>query len=277
MILDGKKIAEEILVTLQKERETLPRAPRLGIVVGNQDPVTASFVRLKESVARRLGVVVVRETLAVGTTLERALIVVEQLCRTCDGVLVQLPLASGMDTDMLLSALDPARDIDGINPHTKEFERVVGAPVAEAIATVLTQVNADIRGKKAVVVGTGRLVGAPAAAYLKSRGASVFIVTKTQGSLDELKDADIVILGAGEPGLVVPGMLREGVILIDGGTSDLPVSLSGEGGQKSKIVGDADPACAEVASVFTPVPGGIGPITVAMLFKNLFELTQRHR
>jgi len=267
MIIDGKQIAEDICQSLEKERETLVHQPRLGIVVGTDNPATLSFVRLKERTARRLGVTVLREDLPAGTTQERAIVVVQQLCRTCDGVVVQLPLVGGIDTEAVLAALDPARDIDAMNPKVKEFERLVEAPVAESIAAVFAQVNADVRGKVAVVVGSGRLVGMPAAAYLKSRGAQVEVITKTQGSLEALGGADIVVLGAGEPGLIGPSMLKEGVILIDAGTSE----------QAGRVVGDADPACAAVASVFTPVPGGIGPITVAMLFKNLFELASHHR
>lgn len=267
VIINGKKITEELIERLQKERDTLPHQPRIGIVVGSEDVVTASYVAIKERLAKRLGVVVVRETLVAGTTLERVVVMVQQLCRTCDGVLVQLPLPKTMDMDRVLAAIDPARDIDAINPMVKEFERVVNAPVVEAIAKIFDEVNADVRGKKAVVVGAGRLVGLPAAVYLRSRGAKVTVVTKSQGSFDDLKDADIVVLGAGEPGLVVPSMLKEGVILIDGGTSE-------SGG---KVVGDADPACADIASVFTPVPGGLGPIAVAMVFQNLFELAKHHR
>jgi methylenetetrahydrofolate dehydrogenase (NADP+) / methenyltetrahydrofolate cyclohydrolase len=119
------------------------------------------------------------------------------------------------------------------------------------------------------VVGAGRLVGAPAIELLKDLGAEVSVVTDVHGSLLDLKDADIVVLGAGKPALVKPEMLKPGVVLIDAGTSNPP-----QGG--STVVGDADPRCAEVASVFTPVPGGIGPIAVAMLFKNLFALARKN-
>jgi methylenetetrahydrofolate dehydrogenase (NADP+)/methenyltetrahydrofolate cyclohydrolase len=136
--------------------------------------------------------------------------------------------------------------------------------VAEAISEILVRVNFSAAGKKAVVVGAGRLVGAPAIELLKDIGAHVSVITHTEGSLDELKDADIVVLGAGEPGLVKPEMLKEGVVLIDAGTSE----------SAGKLAGDASPECAEVASVFTPVPGGIGPIAVAMIFKNLFTLAK---
>lgn len=120
------------------------------------------------------------------------------------------------------------------------------------------------RGKKATVVGSGRLVGAPAARLLRELGAEVQVLEKGD-SLDVLKDADIIVLGAGEPGLVKPEHLKEGVVLIDAGTSE----------SNGKVAGDADPACAEKAALFTPVPGGVGPIAVAMIFKNLFALAKK--
>ena len=108
-------------------------------------------------------------------------------------------------------------------------------------------------------------MGAPAAELLRELGADVAVITASRGSLAALKDADIVVSGAGSPGLLQPEMFKEGVVLIDAGTSEA----------SGRLTGDADPRCAEVASVFTPVPGGAGPIAVAMLFKNLFTLAQR--
>jgi methylenetetrahydrofolate dehydrogenase (NADP+)/methenyltetrahydrofolate cyclohydrolase len=136
--------------------------------------------------------------------------------------------------------------------------------VAGAVAEVLERHHVDVTGKKTVVVGAGKLVGKPVASMLAEMGAEVSVVTSTEGSLEELKTADIVVLGAGSPGFVKPDMLKEGVVLIDAGTSE----------SNGKLAGDADPSCAEVASVFTPVPGGIGPLAVAMIFKNLLALTQ---
>jgi methylenetetrahydrofolate dehydrogenase (NADP+)/methenyltetrahydrofolate cyclohydrolase len=137
-------------------------------------------------------------------------------------------------------------------------------PVAGAIVEIFVRNGVSASGKKAVVVGAGKLVGTPAAQLLRDLGAHVTVVTHTRGSLEELKDADIVVLGAGEPGLVKPEMLKQGVVLIDAGTSE----------SSGKLAGDADPACAHVASVFTPVPGGVGPIAVAMIFKNLLTLAR---
>lgn len=237
MIVDGKKIAEEIVVGLG---DTL-RGCTIGIVVGQEDPATLSFVRVKERVAQRLGVSVVRGTLP------------ELL--TCDGIIVQLPHP---EAETLLKKLPPGKDLDALGPGP----HLVHPPVVEAISEIFVRAGVAVRGKQAVVIGAGRLVGLPAAAWLTSLGARVSVITSTHGSLEELHDADIVVSGAGEPGLITPDMLKQGVVLIDAGTSEAA----------GKLMGDASPACANMASVFTPVPGGIGPIAVAMIFKNLFTL-----
>jgi methylenetetrahydrofolate dehydrogenase (NADP+)/methenyltetrahydrofolate cyclohydrolase len=237
VIIDGKHIAEEIVRGLG---ESL-RGARLGLVVGSDDPATQSFVKIKTRVAERLGVVVVRGSLG-------------ELAATCDGVIIQMPHP---DAEQLIGKLPPALDVDGIGESPR-----VRPPVAEAIAEVLRRSGVTVAGAQAVVVGAGRLVGAPAARLLRDLGAQVEVVTLEQGSLAALLSADIVVLGAGEPGLVKPEMLKEGVVLIDAGTSDV----------SGVVMGDAEPSCAEVASVFTPTPGGIGPIAVAMLYRNLFML-----
>jgi len=264
MIISGKEIAERIYVELEEARRPFG-APRLGIVVGAVDPVIESFVRIKTRAAARLGVDMVRVDLPEGAaTTSDVVAAVEKLSPEVDGIIVQLPLPKEIDVDTVLAAIPPERDVDGINPTIREADRLVHAPVAAAVEEILKRYSVDPAGKHAVVVGAGRLVGAPVAALLRSRGASVTVITLEEGSLDTLNDADIVVLGAGNPGFVKPGMLKEGVVLIDAGTSEA-------GG---KIQGDADPLCAEKASVSTPVPGGVGPIAVAMIFKNLFRLVQ---
>ncbi|HWB34056.1 MAG TPA: bifunctional 5,10-methylenetetrahydrofolate dehydrogenase/5,10-methenyltetrahydrofolate cyclohydrolase [Candidatus Paceibacterota bacterium] len=238
MIINGTQIANEILSGLRGSYT-------LGVVMGT-DAASDSFVRMKERAAAKAGVQIVRYA---PEDFDKAL--------ACDGVLVQLPLEG---VDNLIAQLPPEKDVDALGPRP-----LVRAPVAEAIGEVLTRAGIDPTNKRAVVVGAGKLVGQPAAKLLADLGADVSVVTLEQGSLSELKDADIVVLGAGSPGIVKPDMLKPGVVLIDAGTSEAA----------GKLAGDADPACAEVASVFTPVPGGIGPIAVAMLFKNLFSLAQK--
>ena len=251
-IVDGKKIADNVYARLPK------KYLKLGILVGEKNPVIDSFVRIKEKAAQRLGVELVREELHEGAATAEAVAAVISLSATTDGIIVQLPLPSHIDAEQVLAAIPPEKDVDGISQNP-----IVRPPVAEAVKEILEFARIDVHGKIAVVVGSGRLVGKPCASLLKELGASVQVLTHND-SLDALKDADIIVLGAGEPGLVQPEHLKKGVILIDAGTSET-------GG---KVKGDADPACAEIASVFTPVPGGVGPIAVAMIFKNLFELAK---
>lgn len=249
MVIDGKQIAEEIYT----EIGTKLSGRTLGILVGEKNPVIDSFVKIKGRAAERLGVRLIREELSEGATTADAVSALRSLAEKADGIIVQLPLPQQIDIETVLGAIPPEKDVDGISPVPK-----VRPPVACAIEEILTRSGAQVHDSNTVVVGSGRLVGKPAAELLGDLGAHVTTLQKGD-SLDPLKDADIVILGAGEPGLIKPEHLKDGVILIDAGTSEV----------SGKIAGDADPACAEIASLFTPVPGGVGPIAVAMIFKNL--------
>lgn len=257
MIIDGKQLAEGVYSRLHC------RSLRLGILVGEKNPVIDSFVKIKERAAMRLGVTLVREELHEGASTEDAIAAVKSLAATTDGIIVQLPLPKRLDVEAVLAAIPPEKDVDGISPSPK-----VRPPVAEAVGEILDVNHVTVYGVRAVVVGSGRLVGKPSAELLRDRGARVTVL-RHGDSLDVMKDADIVVLGAGEAGLVKPDHLKKGVVIIDAGTSDTHSSESGK-----KIAGDADPLCADIASIFTPVPGGVGPIAVAMIFKNLYALSK---
>lgn len=183
-----------------------------------------------------------------------------------DAVIVQLPLPSSIDTQAALDAIPRSQDADVLSSFA--YEHFVSGnadalfpPVVAALEEVLERADVSPKDKHIVVVGKGRLVGEPVALWL-SRFSSVDTITRDSGDLSLLKEADLVVLGAGEAGLVKPEHLKEGVVLIDAGTSE----------SDGAIKGDADPSCATVASVFTPVPGGMGPIAVACLFKNVAAL-----
>lgn len=256
MIIDGKALAGEIYTQLE-EQGFGERGLSLGIVCCEPTAVIESFVRIKARAAERLGVRLVRRDVPAregGAGIIRA---VEKLVRDTHGIIVQLPLPTDIDTEKVLAAIPGLRDVDGISSSP-----CVMSPVARAVSYVLTHGGVNLAGRRAVVVGAGRLVGAPVARMFAEGGADVRVITKEAGSLDDLRSADIVVSGAGEPGLIRPDMIRDGVVLIDAGTSE----------QGGKVRGDADPACAAKCSVFTPVPGGIGPVAVAMIFENLGEL-----
>lgn len=262
MIVDGKAIAEEVYQELAPKYGALPQRVKLGIVVAGANPVIESFVRIKTVAAERLGVDMVRVNVSEksdGGKIEQA---VQRLVASADAVIVQLPLPAGIDTNQILKIVPKEKDVDALNPTIAEEERLVHAPVALAVVEILKRSDVEISGKRTVVVGAGRLVGAPSAWLLRSLGANVSIFSLEEGTIEDLKDADIVVSGAGNPGFIKPEHLKEGVALIDAGTSEL----------NKKITGDADPACANVASILTPVPGGVGPVAVAMIFRNLLSL-----
>lgn len=267
MIVDGKQIAEEIYAELAPKFEKLPQRAKLGIVVVGANPVIESFVRIKTRAAERLGIEMVRMNVSDKSDAGKIQQAVERLINTTDAVIVQLPLPAGVNTNEILALVPKEKDVDALNPKVSEEDRPVHAPVALAIVEILRRSGVDIQGKRTVVVGAGRLVGAPSAWLLRTLGADVSMFTLEEGSIEDLKDADIIVSGAGNPGFIKPEHIKEGVAFVDAGTSEL----------NKKITGDADPACAEKAAVFTPVPGGVGPVAVAMIFRNLFDLLTRHR
>ncbi len=265
MILDGKAIAEELYVAMTSAYAALPNPAHLGIVVVGDNPVIESFVRIKMKVAERIRVEIARVNLSETAATAEVVAAVKEIAAQSDAVIVQLPLPQQVDTDAVLAAIPPEKDVDAINPTIADDVRPVHAPVALAVVEILRRSNVDPKDMRVVVVGNGRLVGAPAASLLVSLGARVSFFTHTEGSVADLKDADIIVSGAGNPGFIKPSHIKDGVVLIDAGTSE----------QSGKVVGDADPACAEKCSIFTPVPGGVGPIAVAMIFRNLLDLAKK--
>jgi len=261
VIVDGKKMAGDVVETLLHERASLG-ALTLGVVMTAGDAATDSFVKIKSRVAARLNIDIAKIELAADADTQEAVYATQELVKNTNGVIIQLPLPVGVDVDAVLAALPQSHDVDALGGG-----RLVRPPVAEAASEILMRSGVAAGGKVAIVVGAGRLVGAPCAELLRDLGAQVEVVTRNEGTLMDLKQADIVVLGAGEPGLVKPEMLKEGVVLIDAGTSEAA----------GKLMGDATPECAEVASVFTPVPGGVGPIAVAMIFKNLLVLARAYK
>lgn len=265
MLIDGRRIASDVLADV---REDLPRALTVRAVVVSPTPATESYLSIKDARAEEAGMHLEVVRLPEAASEDE---VIEAVTRAgCDAVLVQLPLPERLDSARILDSIPLERDADVLSRAAYERFRegdleALQPPVVSAVSEILARAGVSVRGKRAVVVGQGRLVGEPVAAWLVQNGADLSIVTRESGDLSMLKDADIVITGAGSPGLITPDHLKQGVALIDAGTSE-------SGGA---IVGDADPACAPVCSVFTPVPGGVGPVAVACLFRNAAHLFSR--
>lgn len=234
-------------------------------MVGN-NPVSERYVALKKRAAERAGIAVTlyrfphdasEEALAAGIT---------DAVSLHDGYIIQLPLPAHINGARILDLVPRQKDVDMLSSASMDaFYRDATPllpPVIGVFSEIITRWAIPVRGKRVAVVGRGRLVGAPAAHWFRRQGALVGIARRGEDIAATTAEADIIVLGAGSPGLLKPAMVKTGVVILDAGTSE-------DGGA---LKGDADPAVAEKSSLFTPVPGGIGPVTVVMLFKNLLTL-----
>ncbi|KND50244.1 MAG: methylenetetrahydrofolate dehydrogenase (NADP+) / methenyltetrahydrofolate cyclohydrolase [Parcubacteria bacterium C7867-007] len=270
MIIDGRSIAADILAEAREIVSTLPCVPVVRAVVVCPSPATESYLKVKSARAKDAGMQMQVVQVADNASTEDVIKAVTEPGADC--VIVQLPLPEGVDQDAILASIPEAQDADVLSANAYiSFEQgmpdALIPPVAAAVAEICARAKVVVSGKKALVIGNGRLVGQPVWQWLHQQGADALIITRaTQDSLPLIiPNMDIVVSGAGSPGLVQPEQLKEGVVLIDAGTSE----------SNGAIVGDADPRCVEHASVFTPVPGGVGPIAVACLFRNAAILARR--
>jgi methylenetetrahydrofolate dehydrogenase (NADP+)/methenyltetrahydrofolate cyclohydrolase len=266
----------------------------LVIVQVGEHPASSQYVRKKMAFANSLGINAEPKKFDVGITEEALKKELAHIVADMNhdpyaftGIIVQLPLPKELDTEKILAEIPAENDVDLLSQEAIEkfntgTSRIL-PPVVGAVAEILRRAHVSVAGKKAVVVGRGKLVGKPAAVWLEHEGAQVVIANRSTEDLAKLtREADIIITGVGSAKLITPAMVKQGVILIDAGTSDSSRAQSRESedrpssssGQRAELVGDADPACAPKCSIFTPVPGGVGPMTVAMLFKNLIELAK---
>lgn len=269
MVVDGKQIMGEILRAVRAGVDALDRAPIVRAVAVNPTPATESYLRIKSRKAEAAGMRL--EVVRLGTEAGDDEVTTAITTPAADAVIVQLPLPARIDTQRALDAIPEAWDADMLSgaAYARFLAAEPGAllpPVVGAVAEILARAGIDPAGKHAVVVGNGRLVGHPVAAWLTARGAAVTVLDKETFSAgaQALKAAEIVVSGVGSAHFLTPDLLAPDAVLIDAGTSE----------SNGAIVGDFDPACADLASVFTPVPGGVGPITVACLFKNVLQLVR---
>jgi len=264
-IVEGKQIASVIKKAVKEMVINQVYKPSLGILTCDPTLETRTYLALKQSIAWKLGIPVEVVELTSLATTEEVIISLTQLAERSSGVIVQLPLPASVDTTQVLQALPKYKDVDAFGYVGEDTE--VLPPVVGAIDIISKEYGVKWSGKKVVIFGAGKLVGLPTSYYARSQGAEVTVFTE-ESDMSEIKaktaSADIVVLGAGRPNLLTPDMVKDGVVVFDAGASE-------DGGL---LVGDAHPDVASKASVFTPVPGGIGPITVAILFRNLLNLQQ---
>ncbi len=261
MIIDGRAIAETLKEEVKEQVVRCATPPRLSIIACQPTFETKTFITKKTAMAEAVGITVVQYDMSPTATLSDVEVLIQSCAMMSDGIIVQLPFPH-LPSEQLLALIPATHDVDvsrydGTSTHLLP-------PVVGAINSISDKHHVVWEGQKVVVVGYGRLVGRPVAAYATARGAAVTVVTADTPNYDAIHEADIVILGAGTPGILTPNMIKNGVVVFDAGTSE-------EGGV---LRGDADRAVADKASLFTPVPGGIGPITIAVLLQNVVTLAE---
>lgn len=281
ILIDGKKVSNEIKAELKIEIEELRlktgRVPGLVVIIVGNNPASEVYVRNKHKSCGEVGINSVVVNLPEDTTEKELLKTVEYYNENRDfhGILVQLPLPKQINEDVIIRAVDPKKDVDGFHPQTVG-EMVTGNPTflpctPAGVVELLKRYEIDPAGKHVVVVGRSNIVGKPAALLLmqKKKFANA-IVTVCHSAARDIsvftKQADILIAAMGVPKFIKKEMVKEGVVVIDVGTNRVEDATSKTG---SRLVGDVDfDRVSEVASYITPVPGGVGPMTIAMLLKN---------
>ncbi|MCH8312685.1 MAG: bifunctional methylenetetrahydrofolate dehydrogenase/methenyltetrahydrofolate cyclohydrolase FolD [Nitrospinae bacterium] len=272
-LIDGKKVAKEIRDAIGREVEQLKaqsgKVPGLATVLVGEDPASAVYVRSKNKICKELGFISLEHILPQDTQEKDLLALVEELNsnEAISGILVQLPLPKHIDSIKILEAIDPAKDVDGFHPVSMGRLMMGTAALApctpSGIIEMLDRYDVEIEGKHAVVLGRSNIVGKPVAMLLLHRNATVTICHSRTRDLPEVtRTADILITAVGKPKMVTGEMVKEGAVVIDVGINRVD----------GKLVGDV--AFDEVepkASLITPVPGGVGPMTIAMLMQNTLK------
>ncbi len=275
MIIAGKPIANRILDLVTEEISALDFSPKIALIKVGSHPAIDSFVAIKKRSASRVGIELVQYELEEGATTQQVLDEIDIIVRAeakdgrklYQGLIVQLPLPEQIDSDVVLGAIPAHLDIDVLSPAAQEsmYRDGVLPPVVGAVREVLRKLRRDISRAKVLVVGEGRLVGKPLVEWFQTYGINPVVVTERSGDLvAELAQAEIVISGVGKPGLITADMVHAGQVLIDAGTAE-------SGGV---VAGDIHPDCIAIVDAMTPVPGGLGPIAVAVLFQNFLTKVQ---
>lgn len=269
MIIDGKKIANRLKEEIRSQVLAAPREISLGIIYVGENKVIENFIKIKKNFSADAGILTVVYNFKEDIKKEELISEIKRISALHSGLVVQLPLPENLPVKEILNSIPKDKDVDLLSDYSFhdfiEGQSKIFPPVAGAIKEIFNEYKVDLTDKQILIIGQGRLVGLPTYYWLKNLGLDPYFVDKNIIDIAPYtKKADIIISGAGSPGLLKPEMLKEGVVLIDAGTSE----------NSGKISGDASPECAAKCLLFAPVPGGVGPIGVATLFKNLLELAQ---
>ena len=271
LILDGKALAERIKGEITNKVLKMDKKPALGTILVGSDPGSIAYVDGKHRDCAQVGIKSIKVNLPESATTEEVIKAVKELNKNpeCTGFIVQLPLPKMVNTEEVLLAIDPNKDADGLNPiNLGKFvlgKNTIIPCTPKAILALLTEYKIKLSGTQVLIIGRGTTVGRPLSILLsqKPNNATVTLAHSATSNLPELmKQADIVVAAIGSAHFIKSGMIKDGATVIDVG-----ITRTDQG-----LVGDVDPAVAQSASAFAPMPGGVGPMTRAMLLNNIIEL-----
>ncbi len=280
MIIDGRKIAEEVLGKLKNKISLKGLKLRLAVVLVGDDPEFKKFVELKDKAAEKAGIDFEIFQFSADIDEGRLITEIEKICVEFDGVLIELPLPANLDQQKILNVIPVEKDVDVLSdkaqrlfydnkddPCNYKGHPCCLPPAVEVLRIVLEKHSIVVAGKKAAIFGYGNLIGKPIAYWLGKQGAEVSIIrSKTENPAEISRKADIIISGVGKPGLITGDMVKEGAVVID----------FGYGKKDGKMKGDVNfESVSPKTSLITPVPGGMGPILIAAVLSNLVKLKSK--
>lgn len=273
-ILDGKAVAQRIKLEIAAQVKSLSRQPGLGTILVGDDPGSVSYVAGKHRDCAEVGIASIRIDLPATASESEILQAVTQLNNeaNCTGFIVQLPLPKGVDAQKVLTAVDPSKDADGLHPFNLGnlvLDKPAITPCTpKAILALLTEYKIELSGKSVLIIGRGTTVGRPLSILISQKPTNSTVTlahTATKNLPELMKSADVIIAAIGKAHFLKAEMIKNGAVVIDVGITRT----------ESGLLGDVDPKVKEVASYFAPMPGGVGPMTRAMLLTNLIELAAK--
>ncbi len=271
-ILYGAPVREKVKEDLIKRIRSLEKKPVLAIVQVGDRPDSNIYIRNKVRFGEEVGVEVVLKKFDVAIEEGKLIEEIQKLNQNenVNGIIVQLPLPDGFDTEKVVASISKKKDADGLVVSEREGEVLVTPATARAVMALLNFYKIQITGKKAAVIGRSRLAGGPIAKSLEAAGALVTVCHRETSNIPQIcRDGDILVSAAGQPGFVTKEYTKEGQTVVDVGINKITVL----GSEKTKLVGDvAFDEVEPIVAAITPVPGGVGPLTVACLFENLLDL-----
>ena len=274
--MDGKVIAERIRKEIAGKVAKLSTPIGLGTILVGSDPGSVAYVDGKHKDCAQVGIKSIKVNLPDSVSTADVVAAVNKLNQdpNCTGFIVQLPLPSGINVQEVLSAIDPKKDADGLTPTNLgnlvlSFNEIIPC-TPKAIVALLSEYKIKLSGAKVLIIGRGLTVGRPLSILLsqKAINATITLAHSATSNLSALiKDSDVVIAAIGSAHFIKPEMVRPGAVIVDVGITRVD----------NKLVGDVDPTVAQIASAMAPMPGGVGPLTRAMLLQNVFELATNER